>query len=261
MDQPTAYIVTGTTRGIGKCLAAAVTARGHRLYSISRGPNLRKGNIINHNCDLRDSGAREAAMSAILSEIPYPSISNVVLINNAAVLSPIAAVHLLTSERIETHVQVNFIAPLHLMALFLSNTDSFQGHRRVLNMVSGAARHAYAGWALYCSAKSALLMATRCAALEQNRFANGASVFAVAPGVVATDMQATIRAADETDFPLRSKFVEMQAAGRLLDPNDVAVMILDLDQNGKFHSGGFYDLRDVVQTDQGPTIAPRPVEH
>lgn len=258
MGKPTAYIVTGTTRGIGKSLAEAILARGHWLHSISRTPDSRQTNRVDHHCDLRRADEREAAMQAILAEIVCQRVDDVVLINNAGVLHPITTIDHLTSGQMEDHLQVNLIAPLHLLALFIGHAGPCQGQRRVINIVSGAARHPYAGWSLYCSAKAALSMTTRCAALEQRDRANGVLVCAVAPGVVNTDMQAAIRAADEVDFPLRSRFVEMQAAGRLLNPHDVAALIMELDQGGQFQSGGFYDLRDVVQTDSGPAIAPRP---
>jgi hypothetical protein len=44
------------------------------------------------------------------------------------------------------------------------------------------------------------------------------SVLSYAPGVVATEMQADIRAADPALFPRRRRFVELHANGDLVAP-------------------------------------------
>jgi NAD(P)-dependent dehydrogenase (short-subunit alcohol dehydrogenase family) len=62
----------------------------------------------------------------------------------------------------------------------------------VINISSGAAHRALEGWSAYCCAKAGFAMLTTALALETTR--SGVRVFGLAPGVVDTDMQVTIRA-------------------------------------------------------------------
>jgi NAD(P)-dependent dehydrogenase (short-subunit alcohol dehydrogenase family) len=52
MNKPTAYIITGATRGIGLCLAKAVTDGGDRFFAISRAPGSPNPKAFNYTCDL-----------------------------------------------------------------------------------------------------------------------------------------------------------------------------------------------------------------
>lgn len=251
------YIVTGTTRGIGHALAQIISGRGHRLYTISRGPEAKNHRRWDLNCDLNHSEQIAGTMSCIIADIAHLSSSDIVLINNAGMLAPIAPLDTISDQQMSNHMQVNLLAPAQLMALFIEKTSGFTGKRRIINISSGAARHPHAGWALYCAAKAALEMMTRSVVLEQKRRPNGVAINAVAPGVVATDMQIQIRATNDDYFPERHKFVQMHENGQLQSPEKVADLLLDLDTSGQFDSGGLYDLRDVVWHNGLPAISTR----
>ncbi|KJS29325.1 MAG: hypothetical protein VR64_21080 [Desulfatitalea sp. BRH_c12] len=270
--EKSAYIVTGTTRGIGLALAQGVVARGDLLYTISRAPEHRAPGNQNYCCDLRDLAQVQAVMNRIMQDIPYASCSDLVLINNAGMLAPIGFLENIAAAQMEAHLHVNVMAPSLLMSEFihLSNqlaksatqsadhlADRLPCRRRILNITSGAASTPYAGWSVYCAGKAALNMITRCAALEQSEGPGGVSISAIAPGVVDTDMQAQIRASNEADFPARSRFVQMRAEGRMPTSAQVAALILDLDGDGQFRNGGIYDLRDAVNCDGKPYIEKR----
>ena len=66
------------------------------------------------------------------------------------------------------------------------------GGGTVINISSGAAHRALEGWGAYCCAKAGLAMLTTALSLETTR--SGVRVFGLAPGVIDTDMQVTIRA-------------------------------------------------------------------
>lgn len=252
-----AYIVTGTTRGIGKALAKAVVDRGHHLFALARSAERVDDGRTTYTIDLADEKKREEVVERVLKDVMTRPCSDMVLINNAGVLGPIGPLERCGQAEMMVHIQTNLIAPLVLMGAFIKKTDGFQGLRRVINISSGAGRHPYAGWSLYCGAKAGLDMATRCVALEQMQSDNGVAVCALAPGVVDTDMQRDIRNASDEDFPARSKFVDMQQAASLASPEEVAGLILDLDQQRRFAAGGQYDLRDVVWVNDAPYIEPR----
>ena len=252
-----AYIVTGTTRGIGKALADEIIARGHPLFSISRAPESRDGVGRNYTCDLRFADHVEQVMRRVLNDIPYGDCRKIILINNAGVLKPIKFIAQLSSEEINSHLHVNLMAPFLLLALFSKATRDFNGERRAINITSGAGRHPYAGWSLYCATKAAMDMMTRCAALENRAHANPLHIAAVAPGVVDTDMQNDIQQADSGAFPQRPKFIQLRESGSLPSAQKVAQLILDLDAAEQFLPDGLYDLRDVQWQESSPTIRPR----
>jgi benzil reductase ((S)-benzoin forming) len=240
-----AYIVTGTTRGIGKALADEVSRRGHLLFSLSRAPESHSPAKHNYPCDLRDVHAIEPVMLRLMRDVPHTACRELVLVNNAGVLEPIVFLENQISRDIAEAVSVNLTAAAILMSLFIRESAAWLASRRIINITSGAADNPYAGWSLYGATKAGLNMLTRCAAAEQKQRASGVSIVAVAPGVVDTRMQSLIRKADNSDFPSRPRFVDLKKEGRLADPAQVASLLLDLDAGGGFQSGGIYDLREV----------------
>ncbi len=254
---PSAYIVTGTTRGIGRSLAREILRRGDdRLFTLSRAPDGQEGAWRNFHCDLGFAEQVEQTMRRLLAALNGVAWREVVLISNAGVLGPVAFLDRVTPAQAAAHLQVNVLAPIALMRLFIDHTREWPCPRYVIAITSGAARHPYAGWSLYCGAKAALDMIVRCVALEQQAQPNGVSLCAVAPGVVDTDMQAEIRNAADADFPLRSQFVRFQQSGNLATPERVAATLLELHRSGQLTSGGVYDLRNVQYQEGRPTLAP-----
>jgi benzil reductase ((S)-benzoin forming) len=110
---------------------------------------------------------------------------------------------------------------------------------RVVNVSSGAATHPYGGWAAYCSTKAAVNSLTEVAATEQAMHPD-TSVVSVAPGIIETAMQRTIRATAPDRFPDQPKFVEFQRKGALLNAVDAAVLLdwlarfAPMDWSGRF---------------------------
>ena len=51
---------------------------------------------------------------------------------------------------------------------------------------------------------------------------DGISAVSVAPGIVDTDMQATIRSVSADDFPMVERFIGFHENGDLVAPDDVA---------------------------------------
>jgi benzil reductase ((S)-benzoin forming) len=251
-----AYIVTGTNRGIGKGLADEIVRRGHLLFSVSRGPETHQGARRHYMCDLRDVDASRRVMVQIMRDVPHASCRETVLVNNAGVLEPLGFLENHAPDAIADAVGVNLTAVAILMSLFIRESSAWPGSRRIINISSGAASHSYPGWSIYCATKAALNMLTQCAAAEQRERPNGVCVVAVAPGVVDTRMQTLIRNAAESDFPSRPRFVKMKEEGRLADPSQIAALLLDLDSGAKFESGGIYDLRKVQWHEGAAHIAP-----
>lgn len=240
------YIVTGTTRGIGRALGEAIIAEGDQLLSLSSAPDQTEGNWVNVSCDLRSFDSLVPCMQRLLAFVDYSSTDCMVLINNAGVLAPIGPLGKIQEERMADHIKVNQMAPFVLMSAFIRLTKDYAGGRRIINISSGAARHPYAGWGLYCASKAALEIMTACAAREQMDDDHPVSICAVSPGKVETDMQVMIRGTRPEQFPAQPQFVQAKASGDLETPHAVAHLLLSLDQQGQFKNGGIYDLRKTT---------------
>jgi len=118
-------------------------------------------------------------------------------------------------------VVVNVAAPLMLSAAFVAATSRVSD-RRVAHISSGAARHHYAGWAVYCATKAALDQHARAVALDRTPRLR---ICSIAPGVVDTDMQTEIRGATLENFPERERFEKLKRRGELRDPLEVGARL------------------------------------
>ena len=240
------YIVTGTTRGLGRALAEAIVAAEDFLLSLSSAPD--RFDQRNHNvqCDLSQPDTITEGLERLLKSVVLEDARELVLINNAGVLEPMGPLDTIEPEQIIKHLLVNQATPAILMSAFIRLTRKFSGCRRIINISSGAAQHPYAGWAMYCASKAGLNMMTQCTATEQQHRDYGVTVYAVSPGKVETDMQVRIRASDPQCFPAREDFIQAKQNGRLLSADIAARMLLDLDRRGCFKNGGLYDLREIM---------------
>jgi benzil reductase ((S)-benzoin forming) len=245
-----AYVVTGTTRGIGRALAEAVMARNDLLLSLSSAPDRLEPMWHNVKCDLRHPERLGPLLERLLSSVCLDDISHLVLINNAGVLAPMGPLDEADAHGIIDHLHVNQAAPAILMSAFIRLTVTFPGRRGIINISSGAAVHPYAGWAMYCAAKSALDMMTLCAAAEQRTRSNPVRICSIYPGKVETDMQRLVRRSDPGKFPAQPQFVMAKARGELSPPGEVARAIIAVDAAGKLENGCIYDLRTATRDSQ-----------
>ena len=75
---------------------------------------------------------------------------------------------------------------------------------------------------------------------------DGISAVSVAPGIVDTDMQATIRSVSADDFPMVERFISFHENGDLVAPDDVAKSLFDLMTNHSMDdSGNRFDVREL----------------
>jgi benzil reductase ((S)-benzoin forming) len=172
--------------------------------------------------------------AAALERFVFPQLKatydQVVLVHNAGALGQVAHTGMLKPEAIAPAVQVNLTAPLLLSNAFVRDYGAYPASRLIVYVSTGAASSPYDGWSLYCSTKAGLDMLAR---VQEKEFALRAEahpllVRAIAPGVVETAMQQTLREADPRGFSAQSKFVTLQAEGRLSHPQRVGEAYLDI---------------------------------
>lgn len=109
--------------------------------------------------------------------------------NNAGVIEPIAPLAKTDIPAWELSIQINLLAPYRFIRGLLA-LPSDGSKRRMVNVSSGAASQALEGWSAYCAGKAALAMLTRSVHAEHG---SDVVAFSFIPGLVDTDMQATIR--------------------------------------------------------------------
>jgi NAD(P)-dependent dehydrogenase (short-subunit alcohol dehydrogenase family) len=246
-------ILTGASRGLGRAMAEQLLAPGRLLLTISRHPDAalqetatqRGGALEQWPLDLAQGLGAAARLEAWLHVEKATRFSAATLINNAGMLGRVGPIEESDSESIAAALRVGLEAPALLSSAFLRATERWQVPRKVLNISSGAGRRAIAGWSVYCAAKAGLDHLSRVMAEDEARRPNGATVVSLAPGVVDTDMQAELRAADAAGFPDQPRFREMKAGGELASPGDAAARVLVYLARPDFGTKPVADVRDA----------------
>ncbi len=142
-------------------------------------------------------------------------------------------------------IAVNLTAPMILSNAFISVLKNFQGVKRIVNISSGAGRNAYEGWGTYCTTKAGLDHFSRVVALEQENAAYPVDIVSIAPGIIDTGMQETIRGSKEEAFPLLDRFIDYKEKGLLSSAEQTAGKLIAFMENEDFKTvGPIADLRD-----------------
>lgn len=244
-------IVTGSSRGLGLALTEQLLQRGHRVLAIARGQTTLAvpagGELLVWRADLADPVPVAARLQQWLAGHAVPSSAT--LINNAGVVStpgPLADGEL---AELSGSIRVGLESALLLTAAFLRATAAWPVPRKVVLVSSGLGRRAMAGSASYCAAKAGMDHLARAVALEeaerQNAGHNGAKIVSLAPGIIDTDMQVTLRTADRARFPERDRFLGFKTAGQLDSPATAAAKLLRYVDRADFGSNPVGDVRDA----------------
>jgi len=237
------YIVTGTTKGLGKALAERIALDpDNEIIALARAPDAPIPGGARLEVDLAENAALDAAFDRIEQRVRGKRYAKAVLINNAGVVEPVGPLERVDAAELARSLNVNLVAPMLLMRRFLQATEGVALLRRIINISSGAARRPIAGWGAYCAAKAGLDMASRVVALDSPKV----EVASLAPGVIDTAMQGVVRSASERDFPDVERFRKMKAEGQLRSAADVAADILRAEAAGRRKGDALLDLRELA---------------
>jgi NAD(P)-dependent dehydrogenase (short-subunit alcohol dehydrogenase family) len=113
-----------------------------------------------------------------------------VLINNAAVVEPIARLDESSTDLWSQAIDINVKGVYHGIRAALPIMLR-QGRGTIINISSGAASNALEGWSAYCASKAAVLSLTR--SVHTEYASHGIRSVGLSPGTVATAMQERIR--------------------------------------------------------------------
>lgn len=241
------YIVTGTTRGLGKALAECIARDAdNELIELARASDAPAPGGARLEVDLADPVALDEACDRLEQRIRGKRYAKAVLVNNAGVVAPVAPLEAADPAELARNLAVNLVAPMLLMRRFLRMSEGAAVLRRIINISSGAGRRPIFGWSAYCAAKAGLDMASRVVALESQSRGRPVEVASLAPGVIDTPMQGVVRSASAEDFADVERFRKMKAEGALRAPEEVAADILRLEAEGLLRGEGVLDLRELA---------------
>jgi benzil reductase ((S)-benzoin forming) len=220
------YIVTGSHTGLGKSLVSNLLKdKNNTVIGISRLNDLEHSQFQFVSLDL--------SQVADVKQFSFPDVKNfenVVLINNAGILGEITSLEKVSIENLESVISLNYTAVMLLSTLFIKAYQHAEIQKTIITISSGAATSAYPSWANYCASKAAIEMLMKCIVEEQKNKEFPIAAFAIAPGVVDTQMQYQIRNTDISDFEFKPKFIALHEEGKLYKPEDVANRIIEVGQ-------------------------------
>ncbi len=245
-------IITGHSKGLGAGITTALIDENHHIHGISRTDNTdlqklaaAKGCKINfYSCNLSHTDTIEPIMKLVFENILHEDCEGIYLINNAGVIKPIGPIETLEQAQMDLHMMINLLAPMYIIKEFVKHFSDWKTEKRILNISSGAAINPYHGWSNYCTGKAGLDMFTRCIATEQEDKKYPVKLMAVAPGIIDTDMQTTIRGTTDAQFIHKQKFVELKESGQLIAPNLAGKKLKELLFSANFKNGDITDIRD-----------------
>lgn len=249
-------IVTGTSRGLGEEVAKMFIQAGIHVIGVARNKNdrltkLALANDVNYEdviCDLSKVAEVEELINYLKGKFSTAQLNKLYLVNNAAVVNPVNQAMNVTSEELIFHMNVNNIAPMLLNNALLKFSDEKNVKLICANVTSAAALRPVYGWSAYCSSKASINLYTKTVALELTEQEKPSKIIAFNPGIMDTEMQATIRSNDKEAFKDLDRFIQYKESEQLQAAAAVGEVLVDilLDEQ-RLINGNIYDVHDFLR--------------
>ncbi len=225
--------ITGTSSGLGRALALHFAELENCTvvgYSRREGP--KHSNYKHIIVDLNDPSSQESLAINLEAE-------REILINNAGWIGPVQPVGNLDPSEVSRLFELNVSAVMRWTNFFVD--QSAATHKTVVSISSGAGKYAIPSWSAYCASKAAVDMMTS----VWNEDRQDIQFLSIAPGVVDTEMQASIRSSTQEDFPEVERFKSMHENGDLQSPAKVAALIAKQARCPEEALGYVFSIRDL----------------
>lgn len=233
-------VVTGASGGLGRALLAAAPVGAVRVDVSRSGPPPEAD--VHLRADLADPGTWGGVAAAVGQLVDRVRPTRTVVVHSAGVLEPIGFAGEVDDAAYVRNVLLNAAAPQVLGHLLLRVLRGRPDARTLALISSGAARTTYPGWSAYGAGKAAVDQWVRAVGDEQQR-RGGVRVLSIAPGVVATSMQALIRDTDERDFPPVGRFRRLAEEGELASTEAAARAVWAVLDDPEITTGTVTDVR------------------
>lgn len=233
--------ISGGSGGIGSALIETVPWDDARIVDVSRSG---VGGHEHLRADLSDELGWAILARSFEQELASGGVDRAVFVHAAATITPIGYAGEVDAEGYRRQVVLNSASPQVLGDAFIRAVTSADVEGHMIVLTSGAASSVYPGWSAYSAGKAAVDQWVRTTGAERASRGDRCRVLAVAPGVVATQMQEEIRATPEDRFPRREKFVSLHEQGGLREPTEAAEGIWSL-LDRDLENGAVVDLRDL----------------
>ena len=180
-------LITGGTSGIGLAFAEEFLRSGNKVIICGRRQNRlsqieeKNPGIVTYVSDVADSKDREALANQVISN--YPNVN--VLINNAGVQLLTDLTKPVDLNRVNSEVETNLIAPIHLSSLFVQHLTT-RKEAAIINISSGLAFVPLSFMPVYCATKAAIHSLTL--SLRHQLKNTSIKVFEIAPPAVDTEL-------------------------------------------------------------------------
>lgn len=233
-------LISGGSKGLGAEIAKKYLARGFRVLEFSRSAP----HSYSVAADFSDPGQAAAVVARELSVLAPLSFEEIVVVSNAGTVSPIGPASRKEPAEVAANLNVNVTSAILFISEAIRQFQNQPCKKTIVNISSGAALMPFFGWSLYCSAKACLETFVRTLSLEQIAEPHPFLAISIEPGIIDTDMQASIRTSSERDFPDLRRFLGFQQSGALRPAEEVAEIVLKIVQRNS-GNGLRYNVQDV----------------
>lgn len=214
--------IAGGSKGLGLAIYQQLRQASHTLVEFSR-----SGDHLGHlDCDFANPEKASDVFKTAFNE-KYSRASHINLIINAATLEPFGTLSRATAHSINEHIAINVESITHLVRLF---ARAYQDHPAIKTLTfisSGAANRAIPGMSMYSASKAYGERLIDTLREEQQQEKKPIQVMVINPGVMDTEMQRTIRAQKEQDFPMRNHWQQLYDNNQLAQPEQIAAFVID----------------------------------